>query len=360
MAESIAVGYRQLGGNWYHKFIVYTDSNGNQWVTSAWAGKKGDVKFSDFSQSGSSGSGSSGSDWGSIVTKGGTSDPRRYDSNYDDYPKNSDGRDRYPGKNIKFETVKTGDNLSGDWKKVTDAMDAIAGEKHQYRPLDQNSNTTADEALRRAGIPEPKGDGFGDNWAPGSENNLPGGSDDAGGGGLDGDYFKAIMGLLPSLIPSLVPLQWAFRLAELWLRRDPIILDLDGDGVETLAQASGRHFDHDGNGFAEQTGWVGAEDGLLIRDRQPGAAITSGSQLFGDFTLLSNGTTAAHGFEALADLDDNHDGVIDQADAAWAELAIWKDSNSDAYFDVGERLSLEQAGVGRPGAVGRPSAGGAG
>ncbi|NDG72790.1 MAG: hypothetical protein EBY32_16135, partial [Proteobacteria bacterium] len=155
------------------------------------------------------------------------------------------------------------------------------------------------------------------------------------------DYFKYWF----DFDKFITPLRDAFRNAELWLRRDPIILDLDGDGVETLAQASGRHFDHDGNGFAEQTGWVGADDGLLIRDRQPGAAITSGSQLFGDFTLLSNGTTAAHGFEALADLDDNHDGVIDQADAAWAELAIWKDSNSDAYFDVGERLSLEQAGV---------------
>jgi len=91
--------------------------------------------------------------------------------------------DRHPGKNIKFETVKTGDNLSGDWKKVTDAMDALAGEKRPYQPPYDNSNTTADDALRRAGIPLPKGDGFGDNWAPGSENNLPGGSDDAGGGG---------------------------------------------------------------------------------------------------------------------------------------------------------------------------------
>ena len=90
--------------------------------------------------------------------------------------------DRHPGKNIKFETVKTGDNLSGDWKKVTDAMDALAGEKHQYWPL-ENSNTAADEAHRSAGISEPKDDDFGDNWAPGYENNLPGGSDDAGGGG---------------------------------------------------------------------------------------------------------------------------------------------------------------------------------
>ena len=117
-----------------------------------------------------------------IVTKGGTSNPRRNGSNYPDYPKNSDGRDKHPGKNIEFETVKTGDNLSDDWKKVTDAMDALAGEKHQYWPL-ENSNTAADEAHRRAGISEPKDDDFGDNWAPGYENNLPGGSDDAGGGG---------------------------------------------------------------------------------------------------------------------------------------------------------------------------------
>ena len=162
-----------------------------------------------------------------------------------------------------------------------------------------------------------------------------------GEGGIERLYHHEF----PSPSPFIDLLRELYLEAERWLRRDPIILDLDGDGVETLAQESGRHFDHVGNGFAEQTGWVGADDGLLIRDRQPGAAITSGSQLFGDFTLLSNGKTAAHGFEALADLDDNHDGVIDQADAAWAELAIWKDSNSDAYLDSGERLSLEQAGV---------------
>ena len=167
-----------------------------------------------------------------------------------------------------------------------------------------------------------------------------------GGPDIDDRIWWNFIPLLPMGWKELIiGLGLRFKLAEEWVRRDPIILDLDGDGVETLAQKSGRHFDHDGNGFAEQTGWVGADDGLLIRDRQPGADITSGSQLFGDFTLLSNGKTATNGFEALADLDDNHDAVIDQADAAWAELAIWKDCNSDAYFDPGERLSLEQAGI---------------
>jgi len=183
MAESIAVGYREIDiKGVYHKFIVYTDSCGNQWVTSGFPEKQPDGSVSDLLPRGFPGSGSSQTDFGLIVTKGGTSNPRRNDSNYPGYPKNSDGRDKHPGKNIEFETVKTGDNLSDDWKKVTDAMDALAGEKHQYRPL-ENSNTAADEAHRRAGISEPKDDDFGENWAPGYENNLPGGSDDAGGGG---------------------------------------------------------------------------------------------------------------------------------------------------------------------------------
>jgi len=41
MAESIAVGYRPTGFlNTLHKFIVYTDSCGNQWVTSAFPQKQ--------------------------------------------------------------------------------------------------------------------------------------------------------------------------------------------------------------------------------------------------------------------------------------------------------------------------------
>lgn len=47
----------------------------------------------------------------------------------------------------------------------------------------------------------------------------------------------------------------------------PIILDLDGDGVETTGVADGAYFDHDGNGFAEQTGWASSDDGIL-KDRQ--------------------------------------------------------------------------------------------
>jgi hypothetical protein len=34
---------------------------------------------------------------------------------------------------------------------------------------------------------------------------------------------------------------------------DPLIIDLDGDGIETIGVTDGAYFDHDSNGFAEQT-----------------------------------------------------------------------------------------------------------
>ena len=48
--------------------------------------------------------------------------------------------------------------------------------------------------------------------------------------------------------------------------RDPIILDLDGNGLNTVGLANGVYFDHDGNSVLTKTGWVGAGDGLLVRD----------------------------------------------------------------------------------------------
>ena len=46
----------------------------------------------------------------------------------------------------------------------------------------------------------------------------------------------------------------------------PIILDLRGDSIETITVAAGAHFTHQNDRFAEQTGWVGQDDGLLVRD----------------------------------------------------------------------------------------------
>ncbi len=125
----------------------------------------------------------------------------------------------------------------------------------------------------------------------------------------------------------------------------PLVLDLDGDGVETIAVGTGSYFDHDGNGFAQSTGWVGADDGLLIWDRNGDSIVNNGSELFGSETLLANGSKATNGFFALADLDTNLDGVISISDAAWSALQIWQDLDGDGVSSAGELKSLADSGI---------------
>ncbi|WP_327021768.1 calcium-binding protein [Klebsiella sp. RHBSTW-00484] len=125
----------------------------------------------------------------------------------------------------------------------------------------------------------------------------------------------------------------------------PIILDLDGDGVETRSLQDGIYFDHDGNQFAENTGWVGADDGLLVLDKDGNGVIETGNELFGNNTRLKDGTLAANGYQALQDLDSNQDGVLNAEDAAWAQLKIWRDRNGNARTDDGELLTMEEANI---------------
>ena len=147
------------------------------------------------------------------------------------------------------------------------------------------------------------------------------------------------------LIPfdTMLAISPLFRTAE--TTTSPLIVDLDGDGVETMSVANGIYFDHDGNGFAEKSGWVGKDDGLLVRDINGNGQIDNGTELFGNNSVLSNGQKAANGFEALKDLDSNNDGVFNNQDTAWNEVKVWKDSNQNGIVDEGELLTMEQANI---------------
>ncbi len=73
--------------------------------------------------------------------------------------------------------------------------------------------------------------------------------------------------------------------------------------------------------------------------------IDSGAELFGDATQLANGQRASDGFAALADLDENQDGVVNAADAAFSSLRVWRDLDQDGVTDAGELLTLTALGI---------------
>ena len=134
-----------------------------------------------------------------------------------------------------------------------------------------------------------------------------------------------------------------FETAE--VTKSPLVVDLDGDGVETVGVSEGVYFDHDGNGFAEKSGWVGKDDGILVRDINNNGTIDNGTELFGNNSVLSSGENALNGFEALKELDSNRDGVFNSSDEAWNTVKVWKDSNQNGIVDNSELLSLEQANI---------------
>jgi trimeric autotransporter adhesin len=125
----------------------------------------------------------------------------------------------------------------------------------------------------------------------------------------------------------------------------PIILDLNGDGVSTLSVGAGVKFDLFADGNAVNTGWVSSTDGLLVLDRNHDGVINNGAELFGSSTQMADGSAASNGYVALRELDTNHDGVISAGDAAFADLQVWVDANSNGVSDSGETQSLTALGI---------------
>ena len=127
---------------------------------------------------------------------------------------------------------------------------------------------------------------------------------------------------------------------------DPIALDLNNNGkIDTLSLENGVFFDHNGDKVAFKSSWVSSSDGILVRDIDGDGKITSGAELFGNFTRLKNGELAKNGAEALKDLDDNNDGIIYSNDKAFNEILVWQDFNSNGKAESGELKSLSEHGI---------------
>ena len=151
------------------------------------------------------------------------------------------------------------------------------------------------------------------------------------------------------------------------LPTDPLILDLNGDGVRLTNYRDAPVFfdaDNDG-GNLEETGWVSPEDGIVVVDSNGNGKIDNISETLSEYFGGAAGTGGsagekrfANGFAALASLDSNADGVFDRNDAAWNTVKVWVDANHDGRSwedsngngapDAGERTelsSLDELGI---------------
>lgn len=127
----------------------------------------------------------------------------------------------------------------------------------------------------------------------------------------------------------------------------PLVLDINGNGITTLG-LNLRRFDLNADGVLEYCGWLNGQDGFLALDRNGNGSIDSGAELFGDYTILADGRRAQNGFAALAELDANGDGLVDDRDPLWHQLLLWRDANGNAiseYYEIGTVASFRIAAL---------------
>ena len=121
----------------------------------------------------------------------------------------------------------------------------------------------------------------------------------------------------------------------------PLALDLNGDGAISLVSLSKSKtlFDVTGDGMSELTGWIGANDGILVNDTNNNGTIDNITEMFGNQVKIN-------GFVALADkMDTNHDGVVNAQDTNFTSLQVWQDTNQDGISQNSELKTLTELGI---------------
>ncbi|MEY9427047.1 hypothetical protein ABH975_002362 [Bradyrhizobium ottawaense] len=129
----------------------------------------------------------------------------------------------------------------------------------------------------------------------------------------------------------------------------PVILDLDGNGVDvTPLGSSSAFYNMDGGPGRVHTAWVGGNDGLLAIDLAanggigPDGVIDQAKEIA--FSAWAPGSTSD--MAALRQVfDTNHDGQLSSGDERWGDFRIWQDSNGDGFSQAGEVHGLSDFGI---------------
>jgi len=131
----------------------------------------------------------------------------------------------------------------------------------------------------------------------------------------------------------------------------PIVIDTEGEGFHLTSAADGVTFDIRGDGHPIQIAWTaaGSHNAFLALDRNGDGKITSGKELFGNFTQQPV-SAKPNGFLALEEFDQpenggNGDGIIDERDTVFSQLVLWIDDNHDGVVQPSELHKLSEFGI---------------
>lgn len=133
-----------------------------------------------------------------------------------------------------------------------------------------------------------------------------------------------------------------FRNGETVTLAAPIVIDLDGAGIETVdASQSSILFDIDGDGIADRTSWIGKSEAFLFRDRNHDGLMSG----IAEMSFIDDAAESRSDLDGLRSLDSNGDGTISSDDERFGELHLWQDRNADGIAQTDEILSLSDAGI---------------
>jgi hypothetical protein len=122
----------------------------------------------------------------------------------------------------------------------------------------------------------------------------------------------------------------------------PIAIPLKaGTQLSEIEDAGARvAFDVDAKGTGRHWSWITPKAGWLIYDPRQTGKIDSGIRLFGNVTFWM---FWQNGYQALATLDDDRDGTLDNTELTG--IAVWIDRNRNGSCEPGEVASLAELNI---------------
>jgi len=115
---------------------------------------------------------------------------------------------------------------------------------------------------------------------------------------------------------------------------DPIVVDLDGDGIEIEEKYYEAH--------EETLVGVSSDDAILVWDYNQDGTISSALET----NWVSLSETAQNDLEAMREIfDTNKDGLFDENDEEWKNFSLWQDKNADGLVSDDEFTKIIDSNI---------------